>query len=389
MFKKWFSRKYQKHPMIYDIYSQKFRRYLCQPCIAFHACCMDGLAASALFHKKYPSATSHPHRHGKPEQLMQWLKGELERGTDIFYFVDICPSPSVLSLLTGKIVVVIDHHKDACERLAKNEGTVRIEVESPPITQPGVFLFYEDGIAATELVWRYLYGMKHIPLALRLISAADLHDRSKHTWTEFTGFTIQVKHYLNWDKIATWSPEKYLDKGRKLLELCYDETHTRSVLKEGVKQLLQLMRLAKDYVEEFARLPRGKYAIVFVPSTDAIDRKLINEVVLGLYPHADFLINYRLKERKVYLKLKLDAKGGVSVDLRTKEEEPCVSVALRLLYRGKARNLNCSSIMQMWMKDDKPKGHPQAAGGAFHFLSEGELTRARKDLLWWLMRQVS
>lgn len=182
---------------------------------------LDGQCAAAIIYKEF-----------SPSPAIQFIEMDYDKSIDIesiyektkIYIVDFSFKPYVMEKILEKTknVIWIDHHKTAFEyRYSQNlEGLRDIK------------------FAGCELTWKYFYGNKAIPLAIRLIADRDIW---AFRYGEDTDkFVLSLSLHDTNPVSASWN-HLFSNKDQII----------NKMIKEG--ELLALYRnsLCKEYVEKY------------------------------------------------------------------------------------------------------------------------------------------
>lgn len=138
----------------------------------YHKDCIDGTAAAAVLHKKFPEATLFPLSHSYTTEEMESIRSLASGEADV-YTVDCVLGVREL-LEDGCRVIAIDHHigcRDWMEELAKENKSL-------------TYIFDNDKSGAS-LAWAYFFPDEAVPELIQYVEDVDLwkwqySETSKH-----------------------------------------------------------------------------------------------------------------------------------------------------------------------------------------------------------------
>lgn len=134
---------------------------------------LDGFSSGAICKLKYPDAT-----------LIGWdYKDSIPdfeqfRDQEVIMIDVTFPLPKLIELGNICDLTVIDHHIG-----------VKRDIDAMEAQDPGFLTFvyiYEDGVAACEIGWKYLFSDKPVPYAITLLGRYDTWRQSEGNWEDET-----------------------------------------------------------------------------------------------------------------------------------------------------------------------------------------------------------
>lgn len=130
---------------------------------------LDGMCSGAILKYKYPNIKLIPFDYGYP------MPKSIEPNSSVIMVDVSMPMPMMKKLADGVNgnLIWIDHHQSA-NNAYKNYEKIDMEV------------VYDDSIAACEILWKYLFPNKEIPLSVKLIGMYDTwRDNDKDYWNNY------------------------------------------------------------------------------------------------------------------------------------------------------------------------------------------------------------
>ncbi len=136
----------------------------------YHSRDLDGFTSAAIVKRKYPDAILVGYDYG---QDFPWDK--IPKGEPVI-MIDVSLPMADMELLhlhTGMQLTWIDHHISAIDEYNKYFGGVKTFINA----------VLQDGIAACEVGWKYLFPDEPMPTSVKLLGEYDTWRRSdEHRW---------------------------------------------------------------------------------------------------------------------------------------------------------------------------------------------------------------
>jgi oligoribonuclease NrnB/cAMP/cGMP phosphodiesterase (DHH superfamily) len=159
---------------------------------------MDGYTSGAICKRKYPEAT-----------LLGWdYKDEIPDfkefyGEDVIMIDITFPLARLIELGRIARLTVIDHHIS----FRKDFGKIKEEEHT-------FEYYYEDGVAACEIGWKFCFPNEPVPYAITLIGRYDTWRQKEGDWE---GETLPFKYYMygncnSAETFPTWVIEPEFEK---------------------------------------------------------------------------------------------------------------------------------------------------------------------------------
>src|ERR1700761_9115337 len=136
----------------------------------YHNKDLDGYCSGAIVKKKYPNIKLIGYDYGQP---FPW--GEIKDDERVIMIDVSLPMPDMFKLSSASNSLVwIDHHISAINDFrAYSEGG----------GQHGIIAILENGIAACEGGWKYLFPDEEMPTAVKLLGKYDTwRNQDEHEW---------------------------------------------------------------------------------------------------------------------------------------------------------------------------------------------------------------
>jgi oligoribonuclease NrnB/cAMP/cGMP phosphodiesterase (DHH superfamily) len=154
--------------------------------VYYHSPCNDGFGAAWAAHEALGD---------EGVEYIEYIHGstvaECEEGDEVF-FLDVCPSPSVLAVLAGKCkqVTVIDHH-------------YHVQPWVPQILALDVELVYDIEYSGCVLAWGYFNSDKDVPQLLKHVQDRDLWKwEIEGTQEVILGLGLRPKDFEAWSEVC-------------------------------------------------------------------------------------------------------------------------------------------------------------------------------------------
>ena len=168
----------------------------------YHSKDLDGIASGAIIKHKYPDAIMIGYDYGQPyDHILEAVKDEDVIMADISLPMDVMAKICWLSNRKG--FVWIDHHISAIKDYHKYMNDCEAECVESDLNCEAVL---EDGIAACEATWKYLFpdDSDPIPLAIKFLSEYDTWKNSNKDHWENTVLPFQFGMRLHCNSVDSF-----------------------------------------------------------------------------------------------------------------------------------------------------------------------------------------
>ena len=269
--------------------------------VFYHGKCPDGELSATIFKKSYLGVDCKYfpwYHHDKSDLYALFLL--LDTDTTL-YFLDVSPTPEEIDLyLSNKKIIIIDHHKNAVEKIIS-------------ILNDNIELTYDPEYkkSGCQLTWEYIYNDKPYPKPLTYIGDMDVWNFENEN-TE--PFNIAYKEYFKFsDKL---NPLERLEMMSTILNL--NDTFIKLVIKRGHDMIYEYRKIAESYFEDYSELEltdenNNKYNTLDITCDYVKYFKYIIDYAILNYQDYDILRLSRVYDEKVCYSLRV-IKDGLTVD---------------------------------------------------------------------------
>ncbi len=162
---------------------------------------LDGFASGAIVKRKYPDCTLIGWDYSEPLPDFEQFRDQEVIMIDITFKID-----QIYDLMfICKHLTIIDHHIGIKRDIvaAEHIGTESETTKSLEYIAPKFRYIYEDGIAACEIGWQYLFPDEPIPYGILLLSRYDTWRKTEGNWE---GETLPFQMYM---KLVSSGADKF------------------------------------------------------------------------------------------------------------------------------------------------------------------------------------
>lgn len=185
----------------------------------YHSKDLDGYCSGAIVKKRFPDCKLIGYDYGQP---FPW--GEIESGETVIMIDVSLPMPDMFKLanLTGGNFTWIDHHASAIKDFGEyTEGG----------SQWNVHTVLQDGAAACEGGWKYLFPYEDMPTAVKLLGEYDTwRNQDKERWDN------QIMPFQYGMRMICNSPETFPQEMFSDLEtenILYADMYCAKIIEDG------------------------------------------------------------------------------------------------------------------------------------------------------------
>jgi oligoribonuclease NrnB/cAMP/cGMP phosphodiesterase (DHH superfamily) len=180
--------------------------------VFYHSSDPDGWCSGAILAQKYPEAELYGINYGE-EFPWEWITPQ-----DEVWMLDysLQPFTDMIKLYNcSKKLIWIDHHISAIKAAEEYTKTTRIKHD--------ILGIQKDGRGACELVWKYVFPTKPIPLAVHLIASYDVWN---HSDPRTVPFIYGLRSFnppdptngMLWKTLLAFSDEKIVGKLQNIID---------------------------------------------------------------------------------------------------------------------------------------------------------------------------
>lgn len=269
--------------------------------VFYHGKCPDGELSAAIFKQSYLSVDCKYfpwYHHDKSDLYALFLL--LDTDTTL-YFLDVSPTPEEIDLyLSNKKMIIIDHHKNAVEKILS-------------ISNDNIELTYDPEYkkSGCQLTWEYIHNVKPYPKPLTYIGDMDVWNFENEN-TE--PFNIAYKEYFKFsDKL---NPLERLEMMSTILNL--NDNFIKVIIKRGQDMISEYRKIAESYFEDYGELDltdenNNKYKTLDITCDYVKYFKYIIDYAILNYQDYDILRLSRVYDNKLCYSLRV-IKDGLTVD---------------------------------------------------------------------------
>ena len=193
--------------------------------IFYHSPCPDGELAAAIWRRENQDANFIPYQHHMKEDAIKIL-GTLPAGTQVV-FLDVCPT---IEDLNGSLnYLIIDHHKDAVEKL----NSFLMEFHPTNIT-----LVADTTKSGCQLTWEFCHPDTQMPKSVIHIGNKDIWNWNNPDTEPFTlGYPL--------------FPNSAYPIERMEEILCWDDEKVGQAIEIGKTKITEFRAKAETYFSEY------------------------------------------------------------------------------------------------------------------------------------------
>lgn len=269
--------------------------------VFYHGKCPDGELSAAIFKQSYLNVDCKYfpwYHHDKSDLYALFLL--LDTDTTL-YFLDVSPTPEEIDLyLSNKKMIIIDHHKNAVEKIIS-------------VLNDNIELTYDPEYkkSGCQLTWEYIHNVKPYPKPLTYIGDMDVWNFENEN-TE--PFNIAYKEYFKFsDKL---NPLERLEMMSTILNL--NDNFIKVIIKRGQDMISEYRKIAESYFEDYGELDltdenNNKYKTLDIICDYVKYFKYIIDYAILNYQDYDILRLSRVYDNKLCYSLRV-IKDGLTVD---------------------------------------------------------------------------